>query len=90
MDKNCLNSNMKKNVLVQSFYSDEGTYSSGQKVIVPIQIPDGYNIVGTVGLQSCGFLASAYAFLGTTSLDVWIASGGGTGRYEVRVLFVAK
>lgn len=85
-----LNSNMKKNVLVQSFYSDEGTYSSGQKVIVPIQIPDGYNIVGTVGLQSCGFLASAYAFLGTTSLDVWIASGGGTGRYEVRVLFVAK
>ena len=90
MDKNCLNSNMKKNVLVQSFYSDEGTYSSGQRVIVPIQIPDGYNIVGTVGLQSCGFLASAYAFLGTTSLDVWIASGGGTGKYEVRVLFVAK
>ena len=85
-----LNSNIKKNVLVKSFYSDEGTYSAGQKIVVPIQIPDGYNIVGTVGLQSCGFLASAYAFLGNTSLDVYIASGGGTGKYEIRVLFVAK
>lgn len=85
-----LNSDLKSHILVKKFYSVDGEYSIGLATTITYTTPAGYDAAGHLGIETAGFIGAAYAFVRNDATDVWLVSGGGTGKFEISILFVAK